>query len=331
MPRPHVFVTRRIPQSGLTLLEKAGYDVDVFERDEPISREELLARVKGCDALLSLLTDHIDDAVFAAAGKKLKLVANYAVGFDNVDVEAAKTRGLIVTNAPAPEVSEAVADHTIALLLGLAHRVVESDRYAREGRYHGWGPTILLGTDVSRKTLGIIGTGRIGSAVAKRAAHGFNMNILYVNHHRDQALEEAVGATWVDKDTLLEHSDFVSIHLPLLPTTHYYISTDEFSLMKRTAFLINTARGPIVDEKALLRALKTARIAGAGLDVYECEPSLDCDVTDHLELVSLPNVILTPHTASATIETREAMSTLAAQNIIAVLSGQSPLTPAFVR
>lgn len=331
MPRPHVFVTRRIPQSGITLLEKSGYTVDVFERDEPISQRELLARVKGCDALLPLLTDHIDDAVFAAAGKNLKIVANYAVGFDNIDLAAAKKRSIPVTNTPAPEVAETVAEHTMALILGLAHRLVESDRYAREGKYHGWAPNILLGVDVYGKTLGIIGTGRIGSAVAKRAAHGFGMKILYVNRTRDLALESSFGATWVDKDTLLAHADFVSIHLPLLPDTRHYISTDEISLMKRTAFLINTARGPIVDEKALLRALKTVRIAGAGIDVFECEPSLDCDVTDHLELTSLSNVILTPHTASATIEAREAMSLLAAKNIVAVLSGQPPLTPAAIK
>lgn len=330
MPRPHVFVTRQIPPSGLSLLAHEEYEVDLYEKDAPIPREELLKRVKGCDAILSLLTDKIDDEVMECAGKKLKIIANYAVGFDNIDLQAAKQRGIIVTNTPAPEVSETVAEHTFALLLACAHRLIETDRYTREGKYHGWGPMMLLGVDVYGKTLGIIGAGRIGWAVAKRAVHGFGMRVVYTSRTRDEAFEQEFSAEFLGKEQLLMRSDFISIHLPLLPETRHYISTDEFSLMKKTAFLINTARGPIVDEKALERALRTSRIAGAGIDVYECEPLIDCDVTDHLELKSFSNVVLTPHTASATIEAREAMSMLAGKNIVAVLSGKDPINPARV-
>lgn len=325
---PKIFVTRQIPNEGIDLLKAQGYSVEVYAKDQVIPRTELLKRVKGVDALLPLLTDKIDAEVFKAAGPSLKIVANYAVGFDNVDLETAKQLNIPVTNAPAPEVSESVAEHTIALMLALAHRVVESDAYARSGKYTGWSPNLFLGTDLRNKTLGIIGLGRIGYAVGRRAVLGLGMRCLYNTPHRDSAFEQECHATYSSLDRLLEESDVISIHVPLLPSTKHFLSTEQFSLMKKTTFVINTARGPIIDEKALLRALTTHRIGGAALDVFECEPAIDCDLHDHLSFTKLPNVILTPHTASGTIEARQAMGRLAAQNIIAVLSGRAPLTPA---
>ena len=328
MPKFTVFVTRQIPDQGLIALKQAGYTVQVYKEDKIIPRKDLLKSVKGCDALLPLLTDKIDDEVMQAAGPHLKIIANYAVGFDNIDLPAAKKRGIPVTNTPAPEVSETVAEHAMALILGLAHRIPESDVYTRGKNYKGWSPTLLLGTDIHHKTLGIIGLGRIGIALAERAVRGFRMTCVYSDIKRDEQFEKTYGAVFLPMEKLLMVSDFVSLHVPLLPSTHHLISTDAFSLMKKTAYLINTSRGPIINEKALLRALKTKRIAGAGLDVYECEPEIDCDLKDRLELKSFPNTILTPHTASASIESRQAMSKLAADNIIAVLSGKKPLTAA---
>ena len=326
--RPTVFVTRRIPNEGLILLEEQGYRVNVHSKAQPITRAELLKNVKGVDALLPLLTDHIDEAVMKAAGPSLKIIANYAVGFDNIDLDAAAKLGIPVTNAPAPEVSESVAEHTVSLMLALAHRIVEADRFARSGQYKGWSPDLLVGTDLCNKTLGIIGLGRIGYAVGRRAVLGLGMRCLYHTPKRDAAFEKEIGGTFVSLDRLLQEADVVSVHVPLLPTTRHLLSTDAFSLMKPSAFVVNTARGPIVDEKALLRALKTKRIAGAALDVFECEPSIDCDLKDHLSLAKFDNVILTPHIASGTIEARQAMGRIAAQNIISVLSGRPPLTPA---
>jgi glyoxylate reductase len=326
--KPFIYVTRRFADSGIKALKTQGYRVEVYPEDKIIPRKELLTKVRGASAILSLLTDSIDDAVFAAAGPNLQIVANYAVGFDNIDLAAAKKRNIIVTNTPSDKVNEAVAEHAFALMICLAHRVAEADAFAKAKKYTGWSPTLLTGTDLYGKTLGIVGAGRIGSALARRAVHGFGMKLVYADAHRNEALEKEFSATQLPLNRLLETSDFVSLHVPLLPSTRHLISTAEFASMKKTAFLVNTARGPVVDEKALLRAIKTKRIAGAALDVFECEPAIDCDLTDNLELKSFPNIILTPHIASATIEAREAMSMVAAENIIAVLSGKPPLNPA---
>lgn len=324
MSKPKVFITRPIPDQGIKLLKEKGYELSVYERDEIIPRKALLAGVKGADAVLSILTDKIDNQVLDAAGPQLKIVANYAVGFDNFDLEALKKRGVMATNTPGPEIVESVAEHTFALMLAIARRICEADQFARAGKYQGWGPQMLLGTDVHDKILGIVGLGRIGFAVAQRAAKGFRMKLLYNDMKPNADFEKEYGAEFVSLEVLLKNSDFVSLHVPLLPETRHLISGAELKLMKKTAFLVNTARGPIVDEKALLKALSSGTIAGAALDVFECEPSIDCDPRDHLELKSMPNVVMTPHTASATIEARQAMSRVAATNIIEALEGRTP-------
>ncbi|MBI2099490.1 D-glycerate dehydrogenase [Candidatus Uhrbacteria bacterium] len=319
-----IFVTRPIPDQGIKMLEEKRYMIDVYEKDEIIPRGELLKRAAGVDAILSILTDTIDEEVLGVAGPQLKIVANYAIGFDNVNVEAARKRGVMVANSPGPEIVESVAEHTFALMLTLARRICEADRFTKGGKYRGWGPQLLLGTDVYGKTLGIVGLGRIGFAVAQRAVKGFRMKLLYNDIKQNADFEREYGAEYVSLEVLLKNSDFVSLHVPLLTSTKHLISSAQLLLMKRSAFLINTARGPIVDEKALLNALNEKIIAGAALDVFECEPAIDCDPSDHLELKSMPNVVLTPHTASATIEARQAMSRAAATNIIEALEGRTP-------
>lgn len=325
-----VFITRKIHDSGVQMLKKAGLKVSIYPKDQIIDRKSLLQGSKNKDAVLSLLTDKIDDEFFTSAGSKLKIVANYAVGFDNVDLQSAQKHKVVVTNTPSDKVNESVAEHTFSLMLALARRITEADHFAKRGQYKGWSPTLLNGTDVYGKTLGLIGAGRIGSMVARRAVKGFGMKLIYSGPSHNPELEKELGAKKVSQTALLQKSDFVSLHVPLLPSTRHLISDKEFKLMKKTAFLINTARGPVVDEKALLKALKTKQIAGAGIDVFECEPSIDCDLSDNLALKQFNTVILTPHIASATEEARRAMAEVAAKNIIAVLKGKKPLTPAKV-
>lgn len=307
------------------MLREKGYELKIREADSPISKKELITELKnGYDALLSLLTDKIDGEVMDAGLPQLKIIANYAVGFDNVDVEAGKKRNLLMTNTPGPEITESVAEHTFTLMIALARRLVEADKFTRTGNYKGWQPMLLLGTDLHHKTLGIVGLGRIGFAVAERAVKGFKMKVLYHDVKPNPDFENQFGGIYKPLEDLLKESDFVSLHVPLLPSTTHLISDAQFALMKPTAFLINTARGPVVDELALLKALRDKKIAGAGLDVFECEPSIDCVPSDHLDLKSFDNVILTPHTASASVEARQAMSRVAAQNIIEALEGRTP-------
>lgn len=320
-----IFVTRLIPQSGLTLLKKAGYEVEVYGKNREMPRQELLQKIKGREAVLTLLSDKADAEFFEAAGPQLKVVSNYAVGFDNFDLVEAKKRGLIMTNTVAPELTEAVAEFTFTLIMALAHRLVEDDQFARSGQYRFWepfGPGGKLGHDLFGKTLGVVGVGRIGGTVARRAQCGLGMKVIYNNPQPDPELEKDAGAQFRELPELLKEADVVSLHVPLLPETRYLINEKSLKLMKPTAYLINTARGPVVQEKALLKALYAKKLAGAALDVYECEPAIDCDLTDHLELKKLPNVILAPHAASATIEAREAMSRVAAENIINALQGK---------
>ncbi len=318
-----IFVTRNIPDEGIKMLRRRkNIRLDIYKKDQKIPRRELLQRVKGVDVILSLLTEQIDTKVFDAAGPQLKMIANYAVGFDNIDVKEAAKRDIVVSNTPSPEISETVAEHTVALIFALAHRIVECDKFTRAGKYKGWGPKLLLGQDVTGKTLGVIGTGHIGSLLVERLHRGFGLKILYNDLHRNPKFEKKYGAKYRSKMQLLKESDIVTLHVPLLPSTHHLISTKELKVMKRNALLINTARGPVVDELALVKALERGQIGGAGLDVYECEPAIDCDLSDTHELRKLDNVILTPHTASATIEARQAMSRVAAMNILAFLDGK---------
>ncbi len=313
MQKKKVFVTRKIPKKGIELLRR-HFLVKIYQKNQVISRKELLKEVKQCDALLCLLTEKID-AEILNANPKLKVISNYAVGYDNVDVKAATAKGIPVCNTPGV-LENAVAEHTFALMLALAKRIAEADSFVRAGKYKRWEPMLLLGTELEGKTLGIIGLGRIGAGVAERAKKGMGIKVLYHDIRRNKQFEKEYQAKYVSKEELLKRSDFVSLHVPLLPSTRHLIGKEELKLMKKTAYLINTSRGPVVDEKALVEALQKKHIAGAGLDVYENEPKLTPGLT------KLKNVVLTPHTASATVEARTAMSELAAQNIIDVLQGK---------
>ncbi len=311
-----VLVTREIPEAGLRRLE--GFDVTVLS-EEPPERADLLEAVRGAHGILSVLTEKIDAEVLDAAGEDLEVVANMAVGYDNIDVEAAEERGVAVTNTPGV-LDETTADTAFMLLLAAARRLGEGERLIRSGNWHAWGPKQLTGPDVWGKTLGIIGFGRIGQAVAWRAK-GFGMEVLYTARSRKEDAERELDAKLRDLDDLLRESDFVSIHTPLTDETHHLIGEKEFSLMKPTAVLVNTSRGPVVDEAALAEALAQKRIFAAGLDVYEEEPKV------HSKFLELENVVLAPHIGSASIETRNRMAEIAAQNLRAVLEGREPENP----
>lgn len=318
-----IFITRYIPDEGIKMLKKRkSIKLDIYEEDKKIPRKELLKRVKDADIILSILTEKMDAEVMDAAGDQLKMIANYAVGFDNIDLDAAKERDIIVTNAPGPEIVESVAEHSIGLMFALLHRIVEGDKYTRAGKYKSWGPKLLLGTDIKGKTIGIIGTGRIGEGIVKRLYDGFGVKILYNDIERNKELEKKYKAKFRTKEKLLKEADIVSLHVPLLPSTKHMIASKELKMMKKTAYLINTSRGPVVKEIALIKALERGDIAGAGLDVYECEPLIDCNPKDNYELRKLDNIIMTPHTASATEETRQAMSRTAAKNVLAFIDGK---------
>lgn len=318
-----IFITRRIPDKGINLLREKGYEITVNLEDRVLEKKELIATLKEdqYDAVLCLLTDKIDAEVFEAAGSKCRIFANYAVGFDNIDVKAAAEKGITVTNTPSV-LTDSVAEHTFALMLAIAHRIPESDRFTRAGKYQGWEPMLFLGNDLSKKTLGIVGLGRIGSRVAHHGVKGFEMKVVYFDVKKDDEFEEEYGAEFREKvEDVFREADFISIHVPLLTSTRHLVNSERLALMKKTAYLVNTSRGPVIDEIALVEALKNKAIRGAALDVYENEPELAAG------LAELENVILTPHIASATEETRAAMSELAAKNIIEVLEGRSALTP----
>ena len=311
-----VLVTREIPEAGLRLLEP--FDVTVL-RERPPERDELLEAVRGVSGVLSTATETVDGEVMDAAGEDLRVIANMAVGYDNVDVEAAGERGVVVTNTPGV-LDETTADVAFMLLLAAARRLGEGERLLRAGEWEWWGPKQLMGRDVWGKRLGIVGFGRIGQAVARRA-RGFGMEILYHNRSRKQEAERDLEARYMQLDDLLAAADFVSIHTPLTPETTHLIGADGLDNMKPEAVLVNTSRGPVVDEAALAEALATRRIFAAGLDVYEDEPEVDT------KLLELENVVLAPHIGSASVETRDKMAALAAENLVAVLRGESPKTP----
>jgi glyoxylate reductase len=311
-----VLVTREIPEAGLRLLE--DFDVTVlFER--PPERGELLEAIRGANGILPTVTEKMDAEVMDTAGEGLKVIANMAVGYDNVDVQAAKERGIVVTNTPEV-LTETTADTAFLLLLAAARRLGEAERLVRSGGWDAWGPKQLLGPDVWGKKLGLVGLGRIGQAVARRST-GFQMEVLYYDQYRNEDVEEELGARYLELDDLLRESDFVSIHTPLTPETRHLISERELDIMKPTSVLVNASRGPVVDEGALAEALENKRIFAAGLDVYEEEPKV------HPGLLELENVVLAPHIGSASIETRDRMATLAAENLRAVLRGEQPKTP----
>ncbi len=320
MDRPRVFVARLIPEAGLGPI-RASCDLDVWTEDTPPPRAALLDRVAGCAGILTLLTDRVDDELLDAAGPRLRVVANYAVGYDNIDLSACARRGVAVGNTPGV-LTESTADLAWALILAAARRVGEGDRFVRSGSWRTWGPMLLLGIDVHGSTLGIVGLGRIGQAVARRAA-GFGMTVLY--HQRERAsesVETALGATFVDFDELLARSDIVSIHVPLTDETRHLIDAAALARMRRTAVLVNTSRGPIVDSAALAAALADGTIGAAGLDVTDPEP-IDPDDP----LLRLSNCLIVPHIASATTATRARMATMAAANLLAGVRGEPLPTP----
>jgi glyoxylate reductase len=310
-----VLVTREIPAAGLRPLEE--FDVTVLS-EAPPERADLLEAACGAEGVLSTVTEKIDGTFMDAAGEDLKVIANMAVGYDNVDVEAAKTRGVIVTNTPGV-LDETTADVAFMLLLAAARRLGESERVLRAGRWEWWGPKLFMGPDVWGKKLGIVGLGRIGKAVARRA-RGFDMKILYHNRSRREEAEEELGASYLELDELLETADFITLHTPLTDETRHLIDAPALERMKPEAVLVNTSRGPVVDEAALADTLAEGRIFAAGLDVYEEEPKV------HPKLLELENVVLAPHIGSGSIETRGKMAVLAAENLAAVLRGEQPKT-----
>ena len=311
-----VLVTREIPDAGLRLLE--DFEVTVLSESSP-ERGQLLEAVRGAVGILPTVTEKMDAEVMDAAGDGLKVIANMAVGYDNIDVEAATERGVVVTNTPEV-LNETTADTAFMLLLAAARRLGEAERLLRSGGWDAWGPKQLTGPDVWGKRLGVVGFGRIGQALARRT-RGFDMDLVYHDQYRNEGAERELGARYLELDELLRTSDFVSIHTPLTPETTHLIGADELERMKPEAVLVNTSRGPVVDESALADALVEGRIFAAGLDVYEEEPEV------HPKLLELENVVLAPHIGSASIETRDKMAALAAENLAAVLRGEEPKTP----
>ena len=315
MSKPRVFMTRIIPEEGLEMVRSVS-EAEVWPGELPPPYEALVQKITSVDGLLCLLTDRIDSDLIAAAGESLKVISQMAVGYDNIDIQAATERGIPVGNTPGV-LTDATADFAWALLMAAARRVVEADKFTRDGHWKTWGPTLLMGPDVAGATLGIVGLGRIGQAVVKRA-QGFQMRIIYHDIQRRPDIEETMGVEFASFDSLLQESDFVSIHTVLSDDTHHLFGEKQFDLMKPSGILINTARGPIVDPMALYSALHEGKIAYAALDVTESEPI-------HMDdpLLELQNIIITPHIASASKYARTMMATMAAENLIAGLNGES--------
>jgi lactate dehydrogenase-like 2-hydroxyacid dehydrogenase len=317
MSKPRVFIARRIPEEGINII-RTGCDADIWPGEYPPLRDKLLKKVRGVDGILSLLTDRMDGEVMEAAGPQLKIISNYAVGFDNVDVKEATRRGILVGNTPGV-LTETTADLAFALIMATARRIGEGYDFVRAGKWDTFKPMELLGVDVHGATLGIVGMGRIGTAVARRAK-GFDMKVLYYDHMLRPELGAALGARMCSSiGELLSEADFVSLHTPLTPQTRHLINAEALQKMKKTAILINTSRGPVVDSDALYEALKKGRIAYAGLDVTDPEP-----LPKNHPLLTLPNCLVVPHVGSASVATRTKMSVMAAENLVAGVMGKVP-------
>jgi glyoxylate reductase len=313
-----IFITRQIPSIGINLLKEKGFKVSVYRKDKPIPKKEFIKAAKDCDAVISLLTEKIDKEVIDKM-KYCKVIANYAVGYNNIDVDYAKSKGIVVTNTP-DVLTDSTADLTMSLVLACSRRISESEKFVRSRKFVGWKPKLLLGMELRNKYFGILGAGRIGTEVAKRA-HSFGCKIIYYANSENGFLERNLNAQKLSLNAVLKKSDILSIHLPLNSKTYHLLNEKNLPLLKRSAILINTARGEIVDEKVLIAMLKSKKIFAAGLDVYEDEPNIKKEFYD------LENVILLPHIGSATNEARNKMSLLAAKNVIAVLSGKKAITP----
>ncbi len=316
--KPKVYITRQIPEVGIDLLKKHCI-VKVYNKNQAIPKNQLDKAASWADALLTLLTEKID-STFLKKHSHLKVIANYAVGFDNIDISEARNQKIAITNTPGV-LTDAVAEHTLALMLAISRKIVEADQFTKAHKYKVWQPMLLMGSQMRNKTLGIIGTGRIGTDVAQKCYHAFGMKVIYCDIKKDDALEIETNAKKVSLHNLCKQADFISVHVPLCKSTHHLIGDKELKLMKKTAYLVNTARGQVIYEKALFKALKNKQIAGAAIDVFEFEP----EITRGLE--KLTNIILTPHIGSATIEARQQMAIIAAKNICAVLKGKKAINP----
>lgn len=310
-----IFVTRRLPDEGMRRLRKFTDDFSLFPEDRPIREDELVENIRDVEGLICLLTDPVTKRVLSAAAR-LKIIANYAVGYDNIDTEYASKKGILVTNTPGV-LTDATAECAWALLFSCARRVVEADRFVKGNKFRGWSPTLLPGTELAGRVLGIVGAGRIGTAFGLKG-RGIGMSVLYSDYQRNKVLEARLMAERVELDKLLKSSDFVSIHIPLTEKTHHLIGEREIGLMKPSTYIINTSRGAVIDEKALISALKEGKIKGAGLDVYENEPDIPED------LINLKNVVLLPHIGSATYKARNKMAVMVVENLIAGLEGKRP-------
>ena len=313
-----VFITREISETAIHLLRKEKFQVNVYEKDKPISRNELIKNIKDADAVIALLTEKFDKELIDKI-PKCKVIANYAVGFNNIDVDYATKKKIIVTNTP-DVLTDSTADIAMSLMLACSRRLMEGERIIRQGKFKSWQPNFLLGTELKNKVVGIIGAGRIGTETAVRAK-AFKTKIVYFSRSRNYDLEKRTGGVKLPLNRLLKKSDIISLHLPLNEKTYHLLNKRRLSLLKKSAIIVNTARGEIVDEKELIKTLRQKKILSAGFDVYENEPAINP------ELLKLDNVVLLPHIGSATVEARSAMAILAAKNVINVLSGKKPLTP----
>ncbi|MDN6968880.1 hydroxyacid dehydrogenase [Oenococcus sp. UCMA 17063] len=312
----NVLITAELPQVANSILQQAGLNVEIFTGDKLITKKELLDKVKDKDFLITSLSTDVDEDVINAA-PKLKLIANFGAGFNNIDINSARAKEISVTNTPFVSTTS-VAEVTAGLIISLSHRLVEGDNLMHDQGFNGWSPLFFLGHELSKKTLGIIGMGQIGKALAKRM-QAFDMKIVYTQrHHLKEDEEKELHAAFLEKDELIKQSDVISLHLPLTENTHHLLGAKEFANMKKTSFLINAARGPLIDENALLKSLKEKQLAGAALDVYEHEPEVDD------QFKKMKNVILTPHIGNATIEARDAMAEVVAKNVVSVLNGEKP-------